>query len=416
MSDPRLRQIPLRLTRRALLGGALGAYFLPLSTRPTHVDADTDANAAWSDAAPMPTPHAFHAATLLGDGNLLVTGGRDGQTTLDTATRYDPVADQWTIAAPMPIPRSQHAALLLPDGRVFVVGNYQVNVIDAIVYDPVADQWVTVAPLPTPYGPAGAALLPDGQVLALTCNPQRYDPLTDQWTATGPLHASGACTLGNAFTNLIDGRVLITGGPYRGGGYNDCALYNPTSNTWMATGLLQAGRAFHTATALPDGGALVVGGMDLRGLVTTAERYDPSRNQWVPAASPHVARSGHTALLLSDGSLLVVGGIGAMGDSAPSTTAERYDPTTDTWSDAGVSQPARTGHAITLLDTGDVLVTGGVNDPKMPTRASTFAQRFTTPHTGLGTIRPYRATNAPSMRTAAHSDAFSAAAYETSSA
>jgi len=386
MNGPRLRRIPLRLTRRALLGGALGACLVSLPTRPSHANADADAE--WSDTAPMPTPHAFHAATLLGDGSMLVTGGRDEQTTLDTAARYDPVADQWTIAAPMPMPRSQHAALLLPDGRVFVVGNYQVNVIGAIVYDPVADQWATAAPLPTPYGPARAALLPDGQVLALTCNPQRYDPLTDQWTATGPLHSSGACTLGNAFTNLIDGRVLVTGGPYRGGGYNDCALYNPASNTWMPTGLMQRGRAFHTATALPDGGALVVGGMDLKGLVTTAERYDLSRNQWVPAAAPHVARSGHTALLLSDGSLLVVGGIGAMDDSAPSTTAERYDPDTDTWSDAGVLHLARTGHVMTLLDTGDVLVTGGVNDPKMPTRASTIAQRFTTPHTGLGTIDP----------------------------
>lgn len=233
-------------------------------------------------------------------------------------------------------------------------------------------------------------MLLDGHILALTCDPQRYDPAADRWAATGPLRASGACTIGNAYTGLVDGRVLVTGGPYRGGGYSDATLYDFTRDIWIPTEPLQHGRAFHSLTALPDGGALVVGGMDLTGIVTAAERYDPSHNQWIPAASPHIARSGHKAVLLVDGSVLVVGGVGAMGNSLPSATAERYDPVTDTWSDAGDLRIAHSGHAITLLDTGEALVTGGTNDPNMPTRASTSVQRFPTPHTGLGIIAPRR--------------------------
>lgn len=380
MNDPHPTR---RFPRRAFLVGGLGGLLVPLATGAAGDD--------WEDAAPMPTPHAFHTATLLPDGTVLVTGGRDGQTMLDSIARYDPTADRWTIVAPMPTPRSQHAALLLPDGRVFVVGNYQVNVISAVVYDPTSDQWTAVAPLPTPYGPAGAALLPNGQVLALTCDPQRYDPTTDRWSATGPLRASGACTLGNAYTSLMDGRVLVTGGPFRGGGYNDATVYDHIRDAWTATGLMQGGRAFHTATALPDGGALVVGGMDLHGIVPTAERYEPISNRWRATASPQVARSGHTATLLSDGSVLIAGGGGKRGDPAPATTAERYDPAMDAWSDAGMIHPALSGHAAVLLNTGDVLVTGGADDPQMPTRASTSVRRFLAPRMGLGLIADHSA-------------------------
>ncbi len=371
------------LSRRSLLAGGLGAGLL-LST---HVGAQDDAT-HWADAAPMPTPHAFHAATLLPDGSAFVTGGRDDQTALDTTARYDPVADQWTATAPLPEPRSYHAALTLPDGRVFVVGNHQVLVVSALIYDPDADRWTNVAPLPTPYGAAGAALLPDGQVLALTCDPQRYDPASDRWFATGPLRTSGSCTIGSAITTLVDGRILSTGGPYRGGGFNTAVVYDPTSNTWAQLPVMRNGRAFHTATALPDGGALVVGGMDLPGLVRTAERYDVAANRWLPAASPRTARSGHTATLLNDGSVLIVGGVGARGDISPAATAEWYDPVSDLWSDAGMLHPFISGHAATLLATGDVLITGGTDNPRMPTRASTAVARFAAPASGFGLIPP----------------------------
>ena len=68
--------------------------------------------------------HVEHAATLLPDGRVLVTGGppngrEDGW---PTAELYDPSSGSWTITGNMVRVRLGHTATLLPDGRVLVVG------------------------------------------------------------------------------------------------------------------------------------------------------------------------------------------------------------------------------------------------------------------------------------------------------
>lgn len=362
--------------RMALLLAALGA----MMTLPP-----TDAAQLWASAAPMGTARAYHTATLLPNGNVLVTGGDDGAIgggsngprKLATAERYDPVADRWTTVAPMPIPHTRHTAILLPDGRVFVIGDD--NTIDATkaeLYDPATDHWTLAAVSPAQYGTAGAALLPNGQVLVVACEPQRYDPTSDRYSSTGPYMALGACVSGSAIATLADGRVLVTGGPYRGGGYNSAAIYNPTTDQWTRAAPMHAGRAFHTATLLADGQVLVVGGMDLRGALATAERYDPVADAWTAATPLPRARSGHTATLLSDGRVLVVGGVGDKGDTTPATTAILYDPKTDQWSDAGTTDATTGGQTATRLRDGTVLVAGGNPGLNAQSHATANTERY----------------------------------------
>ncbi|WP_395829695.1 hypothetical protein [Archangium violaceum] len=75
-----------------------------------------------------------------------------------------------------------------------------------------------------------------------------------------------------------------------------------------------------------------------------------------------VGQGGDTlnTTLLSNGKVLVVGGhydfmLQILG------TAELYDPATGTWSAAGSMASARIQHTATLLPTGQVLVTGGMD-------------------------------------------------------
>lgn len=68
-------------------------------------------------------------------------------------------------------------------------------------------------------------------------------------------------------------------------------------------------------------------------------------------------RIGHTATLLQSGKVLVVGGVGT--DYLAS--AELYDPTTGTWTGTGSLPAARYGHTATLLPNGKVLVVGGTD-------------------------------------------------------
>jgi N-acetylneuraminic acid mutarotase len=119
-------------------------------------------------------------------------------------------------------------------------------------------------------------------------------------------------------------------------------------------------RLSHTATLLQNGKVLVVGGtIDGTFHYSSAELYDPSTNTWSSAGDMGRGngRSDHTATLLPSGKVLVAGGSGGASYLA---SAELYDPSTNTWSSAGNMINARAGHTATLLTNGTVLVTSGV--------------------------------------------------------
>jgi uncharacterized protein (TIGR03437 family) len=71
-------------------------------------------------------------------------------------------------------------------------------------------------------------------------------------------------------------------------------------------------------------------------------------------------RHHQSATLLPNGTVLVAGGAGQSGSSNfPVASAEIYDPATGSFSTAGRLTSARYGHTATLLNNGQVLITGG---------------------------------------------------------
>jgi hypothetical protein len=222
-----------------------------------------------------------------------------------------------------------------------------------------------------PLGFQLATLLTTGEVLitggfdassaldAPTASAELFDPMTQTFIATGSMHTArvfhtatllcdtSATTCGNPL-------VLVAGGEYGAPTSTIVAtaeLFDPATGTFTSTGSLLAPREGHTATLLGNGKVLIAGGSN-----PGAELFDPGTATFTATGSLNVPRGGHTATLLKNGKVLIAGGFensGIIGE------AELYDPTTGTFTATGSMVDPRSLHTATLLASGKVLIVGG---------------------------------------------------------
>jgi hypothetical protein len=317
----------------------------------------------------------FHRATLLTDGQVLVTGGRDGP--LSSGELYDPSSGAFTtLASSMTAARAFHTSTLLGDGRVLVAGGNFVSdtLANADLFDPSTKRFTASASvMSVAYKQnATATLLEDGKVLiaggdnmdTAFASAELYDPSTDTFTLlaaemTTPRRLHTA-------TLLPSGKVLLAGGANTAN-LNpsilaSADLYDPSARAFTATASpMSEGRTGHTATLLPNGKVLLAGGAGASGYLASAELYDPASKTFLPSPSGMItARSLHTATLLTNGSVMLAGGSAIPSNSVLLSTAETYDPTIPGFTALAASMSAaRAFHAATLLANGRVLLTGG---------------------------------------------------------
>src|SRR5258708_34418516 len=128
------------------------------------------------------------------------------------------------------------------------------------------------------------------------------------------------------------------------------------SGSWAPSGAMTQARTGAAAVRMTDGRVLITGGNGVNGALASAELFGPTGSFSQVASMIH-SRSEHVAVALEDGRVLVAGGK-TLGDSAFSS-AEVYDPNTNTWAVAGIKNPSRIGHTATLLGDGRVLIAGG---------------------------------------------------------
>jgi hypothetical protein len=91
------------------------------------------ATATFSPTGDSQHARTNHTATLLPNGQVLVAGGGDGdltsvQTSSIQTELYDPVSGTFSVAGSMTTARAWHAAVLLKNGRVLVTGGISNNV------------------------------------------------------------------------------------------------------------------------------------------------------------------------------------------------------------------------------------------------------------------------------------------------
>ena len=277
----------------------------------------------FSATGSMATVRAQHTATLLQNGKILVTGGynRTGVSgsivKLDSAELYDPATGAFTTTGSMTTVRSGHTATLLTNGQVLITGGSNtigLTLASAELYDPVTGLFTATGSMTAARALHTATLLTNGQVLITggsnLGSAELYDPTTGLFTATGSMTTVRE---NHTATLLSDGTVLVAGGANNNlvvpEYYASAEIYDPTTGLFTDTGSMATAREVHTATLLPSGKVLIVGGYnDISTAISSAELYDPGTGLFSDAGSMAVGRFELTATLLTSGKVLVAGG------------------------------------------------------------------------------------------------------------
>jgi hypothetical protein len=256
----------------------------------------------WTNTGAMMSGRIGHAATLLSNGEVLVTGGEvcvlipngahfDG---VRTAEIYNPASGKWRFTGPMNQERSSHTATLLPDGKVLVAGgttNSLVGLSTAELYDPKSEQWSNAASMKFVRAKHTATLLTNGLVLVaggwneqhnFRFDAELYDPIAGKWTTTGEMPVESRFFYSN--TPLTNGLVLLTAWS---GGYDwevtnawevSKLLFNPANGRWTAIGprrrhLVSSTNLDRTLTILPESGSQFLASQEIELLIESADRF-----------------------------------------------------------------------------------------------------------------------------------------------
>ena len=317
----------------------------------------------------MNDSRAFHTATRLQDGRVLISGGIQGPRgsgnshytdVLDSVEIYDPNADVWQLATPMQTPRAGATATLLADGRVLIAGGTKGNgqnqlgdVNDLLgtavrtteIYNPATDVWVSGPNLQEPKAGASSTTLQDGRVMiagGLTHTyifgiaiPAFSDTACFYNQATGGFDPKKTMITKRALfamTLLNDGSVLLAGG---GGGdifnigpIKQCEVFVPASSSFSSVDNLTTSSAFASCVSLKDGRALVVGGatgsIDDPLPIADCWVFEPSSGSMTSVSSLSVEHAGGAVFLMEDGTVYVGGGESGAGISVDAS--ESWSP------------------------------------------------------------------------------------------
>ena len=272
----------------------------------------------WTKTGALNTPRACHTATLLPNGRVLVVGGVTNTLhpfvapfSISSAEIYNPSTATWTNANTMTTARAYHTATLLPNGMVLIAGGADINGPTNGTELFSNGIWMLTGSMNVPRERHTATLLRNGKVMVaggttnnngqVTAIAELYDPSLGTWTLTGPMNIQ---RFNQTATLLPNGQVLVAGGGSHidESGYLPSAeLFDPSTGAWTMTDSMNYARNYHTATLLPDGQVLVAGGYENPRAITAAELYDPVTGIWTNTSAMFKSRSDQTATLLPNG-------------------------------------------------------------------------------------------------------------------
>jgi hypothetical protein len=349
-----------------------------------------------------------HTATRLHDGRVLIVGGirRIGGGTvgeiLATAVIYDPwtgthrqVVGSGGRPLPMNAGRAFHTATLLSDGNVLITGGVglvqnkweslrssEIFHVDSETFPPGlgwigvlkegrSDHTATMLTASRKVLVIGGTSYADGNLQYYHDTAEVYDPATNEWIAvTNTMSSKRAYHTATELDPINDGgKVLVTGGVNSAGTLKTVEIYNPGANQFYSEPdpQMAVNRAHHCAVRLQNGEVLVAGGtttvdvdVDAGVEIYTSEggHHGGFKEQTL---NLNHARMDHTCTLLEGtGDVLVAGGLTGSGQATSSgevVVVEDFYKVNDL---TDVIDPPRYLHTATALENGWVYLAGGL--------------------------------------------------------
>jgi len=317
---------------------------------------------------------AFHTASLLSDGSVLIAGGISEESVNTVSLREAFIiepregSDRVSVsnAINMRKPRSGHRAVTIDDGRVVLIGGRELNPAAALAED--------------------HTYLADIEIFD-TRDRQFISPADP---ATGNLVEMSSARYGHSAIVLASGNeIMIAGGFNRSGPQAtiDILRVSGTEITVTATATMQFSPIFHAATLVGDGTVLFSGGytevLDAdpqgRADVTSVERSTKSVAMWsyqeeYKGGPKNLTRQcgdemnrerGHHSASIAGRRAVFIGGHTASG--ATTNTSEIVYLGTEQGGKCFVQAPKivlmseeRARHTVTELPSGEFLILGGL--------------------------------------------------------
>ncbi len=341
----------------ALADGLAAANHRPKATGPKGCAIDS-----WTPTSLVDAPSSRLAHTAVWTGKeMIIWGGRDLETVLDTGGRYDPAADTWTATSLVDAPMARFGHTAVWTGTEMIIWGGDGAGSSGARYDPSTDTWTATSQINAPLGRRFHSAVWTGKEMIVFggsgLDAGRYDPSIDTWTTAQvpgyQTHDHSAVWTG---TEMIvwGGALGSTQSPVNTG-----RRYDPVDDRWSWTSQVNAPSSRFSHTGVWTGSEMIVwggyaGGIERRDL-DTGGRYDPLTDSWVDTSLIHNPgpRDLHTAVWTGS-EMIVWGGQGA------ANTGGRYDPATDTWSPTNREGAAGARMQHTAVWTGaEMIVWGG---------------------------------------------------------
>jgi Abnormal spindle-like microcephaly-assoc'd, ASPM-SPD-2-Hydin len=343
----------------------------------------------------MNNARSAHTATLLNNGTVLVVGGWAGVPqnsegmafgpALASAELYNPATGTFSATGSLITARANHAAALLANGKVLITGGESVygqpsgDLSSAEIYDPATGAFSAAGNMTSTRFFHTATLLPSGQMLiagggqtqsdssiAFLATAELYDPSTGVFTPTGTLAKP---PMNHTATLLANGQVFI------GNGEHNSELYNPATGSFLPAGPYfgqELPQTLITTSLLPNGQILMAGGLNF--YAPDTELYDPVANTFAAGDDMLTARTSAAAASLLNGNVIISGGANYLNNpigsqdvdiyqapyAAPSVTLTSVTPSTLTGFSAVTITLAGAGflqNAVVMLDSMPLVTT-----------------------------------------------------------